>query len=212
VAVRGLALARLDQQQGKLSANRRATIKESVEELVDDLADYPDQRPAGTEMEPATASVAKPELCELAPEWQGTPVLCAAGRSDLDEAVALMLAQLLEKHGIPARVVPCAALSPRNLRTLSGAGVRLVCLSYLDIAAEVHARYMVPRLRRRLPGLEIVVGFWSMPDAAMAENLAERVGADAVATSLQQAVGIICERARAAAKAQHRNPSDAAAE
>jgi hypothetical protein len=42
---------------------------------------------------------------ELAPECQADrPVLCVAGRGPLDEAVSIMLAQLLEKHGLRARV------------------------------------------------------------------------------------------------------------
>ena len=45
----------------------------------------------------------------LAPEWQTeTPVLCIAGHGALDELAARMLAQLLGKHGLKARIVPKA--------------------------------------------------------------------------------------------------------
>lgn len=61
---------------------------------------------------------------ELAPGCRETAVLCIAGRGSLDEAAAAMLAQLLEKHGIGARVVASEEVSVANL-------VRLEVTSFL---------------------------------------------------------------------------------
>ena len=40
--------------------------------------------------------------------------MCVAGRGSLDEAVAAMLGQLLEKQGVAARVVPSDAVSTKT--------------------------------------------------------------------------------------------------
>ena len=51
-----------------------------------------------------------------APAWRSdTPVLCIAGRGPLDAAASEMLAQLLAKHGLGARVVDHQAVAaPRS--------------------------------------------------------------------------------------------------
>src|SRR5262249_1448551 len=69
----------------------------------------------------------------LGPEWQTeTPVVCAAGRGPLDEAVAVMLAQVLDKHGLHARVEGVEAIASTSIFHLETKGVAMVCVSYLD--------------------------------------------------------------------------------
>src|ERR1700752_5182909 len=92
VAVGGLALGQMDVNRGVLEHERRVRIKEAVLGVIDDLADHPDA-----------------PLPEEAPAAQGRIVLCIAGRGSLDEAAAAMLAQVLEKRRVVARVVPCDA-------------------------------------------------------------------------------------------------------
>jgi hypothetical protein len=73
------------------------------------------------------------------PEWQAdTPVLCAAGRGPLDEAAATMLAQLLEKHGLGARVEGAEAIASSNILRLETSGLAMVCLSYFNASYAVH--------------------------------------------------------------------------
>jgi hypothetical protein len=99
VAIKGLALAQLDVNRGALGHTYRVRIKEAVEWVIDDLSDHDDATaPTLVEGEPELASqptILSPE--ELAPGWQGTAVLCVAGRGSLDEASAAMLAQ---KRGV----------------------------------------------------------------------------------------------------------------
>jgi hypothetical protein len=78
-------------------------------------------------------------------EWRGeAPVLCIAGRGPLDEAASYMLAQLLGKHGLGARVVPHEVVSRRNIEALEVRGVAMMCISYLDISGNpAHLRYFV---------------------------------------------------------------------
>ena len=142
-------------------------------ELVDDLIDYDDGKLAsGTHDAEAAAALetvddAIPDLPvlkkgELAPGWQAsTPVLCVAGRGPLDEAVAIMLAQLLEKHAIGARAEGADAVAIANIARLETSGVVMVCLSYLDASSRAHMRYTIRRMRRKLPNAQILLGCWT---------------------------------------------------
>jgi hypothetical protein len=132
---------------------------------------------------------------ELRPEWQSeAPVLCAAGQSPLDEAAAAMLAQLLRKHGLESRVEGADAIGILNVLRLEASGVRLVCLSYLNAASPAHMRYVIRRLRRRLPGTKIILGCW-LEDLDLAA-LSQAARPDAVAGTLREALNICLAEAR----------------
>ena len=199
VAIRGLALAQLDVNRGALDHARRVRIKEAVDWVIDDLSDHADA-PAQTFEEGATGPAAPPPV--LAPDWRGTTVLCIAGRGSLDQAAAAMLAQLLARRGIGARVVPSAAVSVANLPRLDVAGVQIAYLSYLEPGSFANARYLVRRLRRRLPQAMIVGGFWTLTAQEIeAKGALAATHADRVVTSLRQAVEQVADAEREAASA-----------
>jgi hypothetical protein len=130
-------------------------------------------------------------------------VLCVAGRGSLDEASAAMLAQLLQKHGIGARVAPSASVSPPNLFALDASGVQMAYLCYLEPGSFTNPHYLVRRLRRKLPKATIVDGFWTLEaDEADQRNALAKTGADLIATFLQQAVAQGAVAAREAAELQ----------
>jgi predicted PurR-regulated permease PerM len=171
VAVGGLALAQMDVNRGVLEHERRVRIKEAVLGVIDDLADHPDA-----------------PLPEEAPAAQGRIVLCIAGRGSLDEAAAAMLAQVLEKRRVVARVVPCDAVATEHIFKLDVTDVALVCVSYLEPGSFANARYLVRRLRRKLPNVTIIAGFWTLSEQqARQVNALGETGADYVVTSLHDA-------------------------
>jgi hypothetical protein len=131
----------------------------------------------------------------LPPEWQGEhPLLCVAGRSRIDEAAAIMLAQLSTTHGLAARVEGAEALSTTNVFRLDTTGVAIVCLVYLDANGPAHMRYSVRRLRRKLPKATIILGCWIKEiDPAALELLREGAKADLAAASLGEAVKLCIE-------------------
>jgi predicted PurR-regulated permease PerM len=191
VAIKGLALAQLDVNRGTLDHAHRVRVKEAVEWVIDDLSDHGgatrtvlDAGATEGELQPSVLSSE-----ELAPGWRETPVLCVAGRGSLDEAAAAMLAQLLENRGIGARVVPSDAVSVANLMHLDVAGVQMAFLSYLEPGSFANPRFLVRRLRRRLPQAAIVDGFWTLTAQEVVERDAlAATRADGVVTTLQQAV------------------------
>jgi hypothetical protein len=51
-----------------------------------------------------------------------------------------MLAELLEKHGLPARVEGADAIATSNIFRLDTRGIVMVFLSYLDAGSPAHMR------------------------------------------------------------------------
>jgi predicted PurR-regulated permease PerM len=202
VAIKGLALAQLDVNRGALDHVRRVQIKEAVDGVIDDLSDYDDAVPASVAKGDADVAPLPPVLSDddLAPAWRKGGVVCIAGRGSLDEAAAAMLAQLLEKHGIGARVVSSDAVSAAKLSALDMTGVQLACLSFLEPGGFTNPRYLTRRLRRKLPQARIVAGFWTLTeDEAKQRDAQTATGADLVVTSLRAAVEHIVGAARQAA-------------
>ncbi|MET3846059.1 putative PurR-regulated permease PerM [Bradyrhizobium sp. OAE829] len=210
VALKGLQLAQADAERGALNQERLLKIRDAVNEFASDVSDQDDRPPAeriittDAEASSAVEGVAENAANEnlpvldkdtLPPDWQSEhPVLCVAGRSRLDEAAAIMLAQLSTAHGLAARVEGAEALSTTNVFRLDTTGVAVVCLVYLDVRGSAHMRYSVRRLRRKLPKATIILGCWAKEiDPATLDSLREGAKADLVATSLGEAVKLCIE-------------------
>ena len=124
-------------------------------------------------------------------------MLCLAGRGPLDEAASAMLAQLLSKRGLGTRTLPHEASSREAIASLDVSEVTMVCISYLDISgAPSHLRYLIRRLKRRLPHAPILVGLWPSDDEVLKEERVRAIiGADYYAKSLREAVAYCIEAA-----------------
>jgi predicted PurR-regulated permease PerM len=221
VALKGLQLAVNDAQRDVLTKGQLARMKDGIQALVADLSVYDDVEPPAKEAPnpgpggltkdeqklpkvPPVPETAPPEV-ELASSWRSeAPILCVAGRGPLDEAASEMLAQLVSKHGLCARVVPHEAVSRTNVETLDVSGVAMVCVSYLDISGNpAHLRYLLKRLRSRVPNAPILVGLWPADDAVLTDpELRGIVGADYYVTSLRDAVAACMEAAKKASEAE----------
>ena len=206
VALKGLQLAAKDVERGTLPEQQLERVKRTVRGLVQELDTHDDSTPdpakssgadkgiaGSTTEEPAVAGDAPPAALGSVPAaWQQSgAVVCLAGKGPLDEAASAMLAQLLRKHGMGAQVTAHDAASRDAIGMLGVDGVAMVCVSYLDIAGSPsHLRYLMQRLRRRLPGVPVLVGLWPAEDAVLREDRVRAViGADYYATSLREAVG-----------------------
>ncbi|MBB5046577.1 putative PurR-regulated permease PerM [Rhodopseudomonas rhenobacensis] len=205
VAIKGLKLAQIDLDREALDQTRMLKIRDAVIELANDLSDQKDREPTAGATEDAEAIAAVEEAkgtrdedlpvlgeADRAPAWRGEqPLLCIAGRTALDESAATLLAQLCSAHGLGARVESADALSTKNIFRLDPAGVALVCLSYLDSSSSAHLRYAVRRLRRKMPGVKIMLGCWNIDgDAGQLEALRDAADADFAAATLHDATAI----------------------
>ena len=198
VALKGLMLAQADLRRDRLLPDRLAEIRDSVAEVIDDLASESDDAPAGGRTKDAEAADAVEETADapmpelpfiiregLPPDWQSEyPVLCVAERSDLDEAAAMLLAQILSKHGLAARAARKEETSTSGIFRLDGSGVRLVCVSALEDRSTAHTRHLVRRLRRKMQQARILVCCWGRTNTAMTRD---HLNADAVADNLGEA-------------------------
>jgi predicted PurR-regulated permease PerM len=213
VAIKGLQLAQSDLERDVLDQSRLGKIRDTVIEFANDLSNQIDQEPTGERptadaeavaaveaaaVEPVYADLPILQRDELPIEWKGdSPVLCIAGRTALDEAAAIMFAQLCDVHGLRTRVEGPEALSTNNIFRLETEGVALVCLSYLNASNPAHIRYAVRRLRRKMPRARILVGLWNGKDSAeKALALRESSKADMFASTLREATRICIDAAR----------------
>ena len=204
VALKGLELAANDSLRGVLTDDQLRNIQEAIGGIVTDLADHDDADPtvskavvapaapvAEDAQRPPMPGTIVPAAGPLAPEWSGAaPVLCIAARGPLDEAAGAMLVQLLGKHGLGARVVSQDAVGRGAINSLDVSGVAMVCVSYLEASGNPTAlRYLMRRLRSRMPDAPVLVGLWQANEALLGdERLRAMVGADHYVTTLRDAV------------------------
>jgi predicted PurR-regulated permease PerM len=182
IGLPALALAARDRARSALNAEQLALVSDSVFDVIENLAQRGESRRGRGATTDAAVDPASPD---------GT-VLCIGARSSLDEAAAAILAQLLARRGFVTRVVPSATIGPRSLGALDLAGVKTICLSYVDTSATVHARYLAERLRRRAGTVPLFAGVWAMPadddERAVAQ---QRIGADGLATTLAEMIALV---------------------
>jgi predicted PurR-regulated permease PerM len=197
VPMRALALAQTDAAQGKLSPEKQLKVRDTIEEVVEDLREHED-RAAEHLAEAGEAPVLAHE--EATAAWRVEhAVLCVASRSPLDEAACVMLAQLLQRHGLSARVQPFADVMSAKSFKIDALDAPLVCLAYFGAASSpAHVRYLIRRLRRVMPTARFLAGFWMLAGhPEKAEEWRSAVGAQLVATSLSQALAICVAEAQA---------------
>lgn len=191
VALKGLQLAADDVASRALPVAKIERIKAATLELIEDLDRYDDAPIAPSD---------KP--LELAPGWQdGKAVLCIAGRGPLDEIVAGMLDQLLRKQGLQARMMPHETVSRAHIRSFDVRDAAMICIFYLDIGGNpAHLRYLLRRLRERLPAVPLLVGLWPAHDPILSDpRLRQLLEADYYVSTLQEAVRACVAEARGTA-------------
>jgi predicted PurR-regulated permease PerM len=175
VVLPALRLAAADVERGLVRGEPLERVRETIREVVEDL-EPPAADPADGPGEP----------------WQAeSAVLCVAGRGPLDDAVALMLAQLLRMHGFGVRLVPYGAVSRGRIAALDAAGAMMACVLHLEVSGRpAHVRYLLERLRQRLPGAPMMIGLHSDRDSRTPSP------AEHYAASLQEALTRCLEAAR----------------
>lgn len=176
-----LLMSEQDRHNGTLSEDHRRFILQTSRELIEEL-----------ERQEEVAKLQQPSD-SLAPFPVANPkppvVLGVPARDDADEIVALMLAHLLRRHGIPAAVSPRGSTPEMLENTITRHAVKAVFVSALPPSAILGARQASRRLAQAQPQLPVVVGIWRHPAAL--KELAHRLraqDADQVVTTLGNAI------------------------
>jgi predicted PurR-regulated permease PerM len=162
IVIEALKLAQGDAERGRLDDDSMIGVRDVVVEIVDDLAAHIDV--AKAESHDAHSGLARveeasqPTAVELpeAPRIE-TAVVCVPGVGVFDEAIALILTQLLLRRGIASRAEPADALSGSRILDLKAKNLDLVCLCYVEEATPAQIRYTLRRLRRNVPDAHILV-------------------------------------------------------
>ena len=225
VAIKGLQLAANDVLRGSVTAAQLSRIEATTNDLVDGLDGYEDREPTPLAAEDdwsATRTVATSAVAEGASralqiasavnaedarggetDAPANRVLCIPGRGPLDPLATTILLQLLDKHGFVSRALPHEAASRASIETLDAEDVGIVCILYLQIdGIPSHLRYLVRRIRARLPNVSIVVGLWAAEDTEKwSIDLQSAMGAECYASSMQEMLAA-CRRIEAAKRDQ----------
>src|SRR3954468_13112623 len=216
ILLKGLRLAEADRQLGHLDDDRLNRVVSTVEELVAELeADVAATEPKSPDLSSSPGAAIAIEQANarhvLIQEQPISPlsVVCIPGAGRLDEAPALVLAQLLRYRGIKAIAEKTDALSISKLLSLELANTALVCVCYLSQPSTAKIQYAVRGLSRRIDGARILFALLGTEAEKPVENASSAlVTSGSFAATLDAIVQVTSEqtvdasgRAKAAASA-----------
>jgi hypothetical protein len=179
ILLKGLRLAEADRQLGHLDEDRLSRVVSTVEELVAELEAHHDV--AATELgspdlsSSPGAAIALAQTSSRHALIQEQPasllsVVCIPGAGRLDEATALVLAQLLRNRGIQAIAEKADALSMSKLLSLELANTALVSVCYLSQPSAAKIQHAVRGLSRRIDGTRILFALLGTEAVEPVEN------------------------------------------
>jgi predicted PurR-regulated permease PerM len=142
VIVGALVHARSDRLRGRLDADEERTVVGLAGEVVEEL---PAQAPSGAALK--------------------VRVLGCPARDAADEIGLRLLRRLLEPTS-NVEIIPAGLLSAEVVARVEAARPPVVCVVALPPGGVAHTRYLVKRLRDRLPATRIIVGRWCAGEAA----------------------------------------------
>jgi len=208
-ALPGLRLAAIDAERGVLTAARLVRVRAASMALLADLSEHVDiVLPQPRQPAPGPVVESRIERSDPVPDlpfelpvaWtRSGAVLCIAARGVLDDAAATIMAQMLGKHGLGAAVVAHDSVSRERLPSLEVSGVLAICICGLELGgAQPNLRFLMRRLRQRLPGVPAMVAVWRSGEDDPDDRAA--IGADDYAVSVRDGlrlVRLLAERAHA---------------
>jgi predicted PurR-regulated permease PerM len=179
ILLKGLRLAEADRQLGHLDEDRINRVVSTVEELVAELETHhdvaaPEHRSPDLSSSPGAAialelTSSRDALIQEQPT-STLSVVCIPGAGRLDEATALVLAQLLRNRGMKATAERADALSMSKLLSLELSNTALVCVCYLSQPSAAKIQHAVRGLSRRIDGTRILFALLGTEAVEPAEN------------------------------------------
>ena len=160
-----LRMASLD-HAGASNAHHRHRVVTGMDALLDDIA----------EQHPGSVETGHPTTVCIGAKWE------------VDTLAARMMAHALSTEHSPAEHRPAATVSSDYIARLDLKGAQVVLLSYFSRDPKIPARQFCKRLRRRWPDVHIILGLWNAPAELLGEDAVKALGADAVVTSVNEAV------------------------
>lgn len=202
VVMEGLRLAQTDADLQKLELSRLPDIRDAAVSMIEALSDHLVENGKET-------IGAAPELPEA---WRADgAIACVAGQSALDELAAIILMQLLQHQGFNPKLMRMADVSTAQMQGAEITGVKLVCISMLDIEHRgAYLKFLIRRLRRILPGVTLLGGFWKHDeDDVRQKQIIGSVPVDGRVKSLAEAVAYCLHQATSEVSATATKPAAA---
>jgi hypothetical protein len=173
VAMPGLELAARDLARGVLTDAQLQRIQDTLTALVAEFDSQPHKESEGVANDVG----------------QTGTIRCVAGRTEIDFAVATILAQLLIRSGCRAEVIANPAVSRGNIQSFSQENVSLVGVCYIDFSGAIAPiRFLLRRLRQRLPKARLFIAIWPRDHALARDRDLQSTLDVTCVTSLQDAV------------------------
>ena len=199
-----LKLAEHDHQTEGLDDTARRFMFRNVRELIEDLGD----QYAEDHKDAAAEDIAYEQSSGTRVAPSKTAAACIPANSGADELVTMMLIQLLEQSGLPAREFN-ADLHDAALTALSQGDYQVVCISSISPFAVGEARSLCRRLRTGISALPVVIGLWSFESNRARQRLGPACSG-LVSTTLADALAEIRQLADPGLPAEpSAEPSDA---
>lgn len=186
VGIPALLLGQTDYDRGVLSQAQEEGIARSARRFV-------------LQLEPAVAE----ERAESAPpvgtvEDDQVRIVVAGGRSNLDNVAALMLGQALAAERASVTALARADLMASIVQGAEGPGPTCIVLNFLDPNPARASLLIVRRIKRELPGIRVGAVIWEVPGKSRTPNrtdtsakrMLEEIGADFVATTMDEAMAL----------------------
>ncbi|SDT37692.1 AI-2E family transporter [Bradyrhizobium canariense] len=179
ILLKGLRLAETDNRLGHLNEERLDRIVATVGELVSDLETHNDAEVADAAPADVDSNLGALVAIEragdrpiLIPEqWQSPrSVLCVPGASKIDEAAALVVAQILRRRGFGAASEKADALSMSKFFSLDLTGTLLVCVCYVDRPSGARIQYAVRRLTKKNGSVKVLLALLGADGITPAES------------------------------------------
>jgi predicted PurR-regulated permease PerM/methylmalonyl-CoA mutase cobalamin-binding subunit len=169
VLLPALTMAESDAHQGGVSPEHRATIRQGIQDLADELGDRlraEQAKAAGAASKPEPAgrgalAAAPPGTRVHLPQGCVLNVACLPAHGESDQLAAGLLGQLLEARGYCVTVLGTDKLASEMIGAVEASRPDVVVISALPPAAVTHARYLCKRLAEKAPDAELVVGLWT---------------------------------------------------
>lgn len=166
ILLNGLRLAEADARLGRLGLDRIDRILATVTEVVDDLDSHEDRQPSEVPIADTRSDLARLEpaidpdqvTMPLLARWERAgAILCLPGAGKLDEAAAIVLAQVLKRRGLGAAAETADALSISRFFSLDLSQAAAFCICYVGKPSDAMIQYTVRRLSKKSQGGRIFI-------------------------------------------------------
>lgn len=156
ILIGALELAQADAERGRLDDDRLENIFKTVSDLIEDLAEHDGDESGADAKERGRASSGS-KVVPLAAGDFGKPVFCLPGLGRLDDCGVLIVADILKREGINARVAGATT-------AIEQGEAAAICVCYLENVSKARLNHTIRKLSRRVPGARVVACLLTVAD------------------------------------------------